>query len=758
MTPLGATRAPGLLERLMEVVRPEFRGEVFYPPRDSRVFVQGFCRIPSCGIALSFASRQLCQGHYQRWKAAGSPELKAWLAAEDIATQQRRTVATCAVRECNRSVKSQGLCNRHMSAWTRSGRPSLEGWVARTLYSRPRASAERDCEFPDCPLWTDGPGMPLCRSHYERWRYQGKITPLTDWFTLVENTRHPHVRLHDLSGQVRLEIQYGLQRRHALGSQHTAPRVVTKAVHWVRAAGVHSLLDWDDTEWKAFCRPKPANYDTLSLAFIKDTRFELHALMINADPWADQYPRDVWDLKHLGLNTSDVRHLRFGEITPPWLKDLVKRWCRWRLTRQINPSTVAIDLRGCTRLATYLATTLGQAAEPAALDRARIEAWLAVLQTEVPDPITRTAVIHSVGTFLKDAHRHDWQPDLPRNAFIYDDAPKRPSPKPRFIPEHIMRQMEAPTALAQFPSDDGRLIVEIVIACGLRLKDARTLPFECVVRDDDGHPYLAWLNRKMRDRPAFFPISEDLAAKIATQQQAVEERFSDGAPWLFPAIHSNIDGSKYASATRLQDQLELWLEQISLVDERGKPVRVTFHQFRHTLGTRLINSDVPQPVVQVLLDHMSPQMTAVYARLLDETKREHWLKAVKINAEGRPASIAADHPLADATWAKLSMVRAKVTLPNGYCGAPVQTDCEYANPCLDCKFFITTAEFLDQHRRQRNETSQMISDAENAGLRRVVEKNTRTLTKLTTIIDALESAEQGQIVVGGNVEDLDAAG
>jgi hypothetical protein len=104
------------------------------------------------------------------------------------------------------------------------------------------------------------------------------------------------------------------------------------------------------------------------------------------------------------------------------------------------------------------------------------------------------------------------------------------------------------------------------------------------------------------------------------------------------------------------------------------------------------------------------------------------------------------------------MVRAKVTLPNGYCGAPVQTDCEYANPCLDCKFFITTADLLDQHRRQRDQTSQMIADAEQAGLRRVVEKNTRTLAKLTTIIDALESAEQGQIVVGGRVEDLDATG
>jgi integrase len=754
----GPERAPGLLERLMEVVRPEFRGEVFYPPRDSLVFVQGTCRISACGIVLSFASRRLCQGHYQRWKKAGQPDLDAWAAAEEAATWQRRTVPACAVRGCERAAKSKGMCHRHAETWMRYGRPDVESWLTRTLYTRPRASSEQECAFPTCPRWTDGPDMALCRPHYERWRYQGRMTPLADWFALVENQRHPHVRLHNLGGQVRLEIQYGLQRRSALGYQHTAPRVVTKAVSWVRESGVHSLLDWDDSQWKAFCRPKPANYDTLSVAFIKDTRFELHALVIDADPWADQFPRQVWDLKHLGLNTAEVRHLRFGGIVQPWLTELVKRWCRWRLTRGLSPSTVAIDVRACTRLADYLARALGPQAEPGALTRTRIEGWLAWLATEVPDPITRTTVIHAVSAFLSDVHRHDWQPDLPRNAFIYDDTPKRPKPKPRFIPEHVMRQLETPAALARFPSLDGRMIVEIVMACGLRLKDARTLPFECVVRDNENNPYLAWLNRKMRDRPAFFPLADDLAGKIRTQQQAVLERFPAGSPWLFPAIHSNINGSKPASAKRLRTQLDRWLGQLSLLDELGRPVRVTFHQFRHTLGTRLINANVPQPVVQALLDHMSPEMTAVYARLHNQTLREHWEKAVKVNADGQPATIAADHPLADAAWAKLSMVRAKVTLPNGYCGAPVQTDCEYANPCLDCRFFITTADFLDQHCRQRDDTERMIADAEQAGLRRVVEKNTRTLTKLTTIITALESTQDGQIVAGGKVEDLDAAG
>lgn len=741
----------------MQTVTPQFRGEVFYPPGDSRVFVQGMCRIPSCGIALSFASRRLCQGHYQRWKKDGRQDIEQWAIGEDVATRDREIVAACSVGGCNRAAKSYGLCHRHAETWMRYGRPEMDGWLARTLYDPPRGSAESACEFPGCARWTDGPSQRLCRAHYERWRTGGRM-PLQEWFVHLERVRHPHVRLHGLGGQVRLEIGYGLQRRHELGHQTTAPRVVTRAVSWVRAAGVHSLLDWTDAEWKQFCRPKPGNYTTLALAFIRDTRFELRALLIAADPWADQYPRREWDLNHVGLNTDSVRHLRFGGIALSWLQELVKRWCRWRLSRGLNPSTVAINVRACTRLSEFLVHAHGPTAGATALTRAEIERWLADLQTKLPDPVTRSATIASISAFLKDVHRHGWAPDLPRNAFIYDDTPKRPHAKPRFIAEHIIRQLETPQALAQFPSTDGRLIVEILIACGLRLKDARTLPFDCIVRDAEHHPYLAWLNRKMADRPAFFPLSQELADKIVAQQRTVLERFPAGSPWLFPAIHSNIDGSRYVNGTRLRQQLEQWLAQLDLVDEHGRPIRVTFHQFRHTVGTRLINADVPQPVVQALLDHMSPDMTAIYARLRNDTLREHWLKAVKIDAAGNPAAIATDHPLAQASWAKLSMVRAKVTLPNGYCGAPVQTDCEYANPCLDCRFFITTTEFLDQHRRQREDTRRMISDAQVAGLQRVVEKNTRTLDKLDTIIGALESVDAGQIVAGGKVENLDAVG
>jgi hypothetical protein len=86
--------------------------------------------------------------------------------------------------------------------------------------------------------------------------------------------------------------------------------------------------------------------------------------------------------------------------------------------------------------------------------------------------------------------------------------------------------------------------------------------------------------------------------------------------------------------------------------------------------------------VQKILDHDSPLMTAHYARLSDKTVREHWERARKVNAEGRPVQISPDGPLGDAAWAKQQLSRATQALPNGYCQLPLVKTCPHANAPL----------------------------------------------------------------------------
>jgi len=178
-------------------------------------------------------------------------------------------------------------------------------------------------------------------------------------------------------------------------------------------------------------------------------------------------------------------------------------------------------------------------------------------------------------------------------------------------------------------------------------------------------------------------------------------------------------------------------------------VHLTPHQWRHTLGTRLINRDVPQHVVQKILDHDSPQMTAHYAKLSDKTVREHWERARKVGASGQPVQINPGGPLGDAAWTGQQLSRATQSLPNGYCQLPVVKTCPHANSCLTCPMFATTAEFLPQHHAQRQATLQIISAAEAAGHARVAEMNRQVAGNLDKIITALESEGQdGQEAAG----------
>ena len=750
---------PVLLERLMEVVRPEFRGDVFHPPADSPVFFYGICRVPACPIAVSAGALMLCSSHYQAWGRSPDREggIDGWIASVDV--KERTGLTACAVEGCNRSRKTPAGCSRHHKAWDAAGRPDIDGWLEGHSYRPPRGNdrPETTCEGPGCDRWTEGPSRRLCRGHDEKWRRAGR-GDLDTWLAELVHGENPRLRLDNLPRQLRLELQFGLQCRHDEAVKLAPIRALTAAVRLAAESGVESLLDLTTAEWNIrLGGDRLRSFNSMARCFLIDTRFRLEALLIEHDPWADQYPRDRWDLRLLGLRNGQVRHLDFGPIPQLWLRDLARRWCRWQLSRGLSPSTVTGQLAACRKLAGYLESACPDAA-PEDLTRMRVEAWLAVVSAALPAP-TRAAAVCGVRCFLNDVHRHGWEPRLPAGALVFgDDLPTVKHGKPRWIEEQVMRQLEAPVALARFPTVDGGVLVRILIECGLRLKDARTLPFDCVTRDDADAPYLAWLNRKMADRPAFFPISEDLAVTITGQQTRVSERFPAGCRWLFPARSANLDGSKHLGDAGFRGQLDVWFERIELRDARGDPVRVTAHQFRHTLGTRLINRDVPQHVVQQLLDHMSPEMTAVYARLHDKTVRRHWEQATRLNADGEAVAVDRDHPLADAQWTKTRLGRAKVTLPNGYCGAPVQTDCEYANPCLDCGFFLTTVEFLPLHRRQRDDTEMMVVEAREQGLVRIVERNTRTLARLDHLIGRLEQVDTDQIDSDDVCGQADAAG
>ena len=122
----------------------------------------------------------------------------------------------------------------------------------------------------------------------------------------------------------------------------------------------------------------------------------------------------------------------------------------------------------------------------------------------------------------------------------------------------------------------------------------------------------------------------------------------------------------------------------------------------------------------------------------DQTVRRHWQEATKVNTKGERVSIDPEGPLAQAHWAKTRYGMATQTLPNGYCGPPLQRSCPHSNACLTCLVFLTGPEFLSELREQQPRTLTLIDVSERGGRARMVEMNQQVLTNLNRMISEIE--------------------
>ena len=322
-----------------------------------------------------------------------------------------------------------------------------------------------------------------------------------------------------------------------------------------------------------------------------------------------------------------------------------------------------------------------------------------------------------IRVFFDACHRHGWLPGLAASATIYvEELPFHHDEIARFIPEFVMAQLESDEALAKIPHTTTRNLVVVIIETGLRGGDACNLPFNPVLTDSSGWPCLRFEATKVRAEQ-LIPLSAKAAAAIGAQQDHVRQHWPAGSPWLFPGMAGNDDGSKPYSHPTFTQQLGAWQRVIGLRDQAGQPVTVTGHQFRHTLGTRLINSGVPQHVVQKLLGHASPHMTGHYAKVHDATIREAFdrYQSQRVNITGERIGYDPGAPTASAEWVKHNLNRVRDSLPNGYCGRPAQQDCPHPNACLTCPDFQTTPVFLEIHRRQAATNRRLIAQADANG-------------------------------------------
>ena len=129
--------------------------------------------------------------------------------------------------------------------------------------------------------------------------------------------------------------------------------------------------------------------------------------LVEEDGWAAEYPRDVWQLRRLGFPGG--RTVRFTGIAQPWLRELAKRWVRWRLSSGLGPEAAAArPALAITRFSAFLTTN--QVTDAAGVNRLLLERYLADLHTEFAGRNQHSVHIGQLSLFLTAVRRHRWEP------------------------------------------------------------------------------------------------------------------------------------------------------------------------------------------------------------------------------------------------------------------------------------------------------------------------------------------------------------
>lgn len=459
---------------------------------------------------------------------------------------------------------------------------------------------------------------------------------------------------------------------------------------------------------------------------------QVFLILVKAYDDRPEQEKDVWDVRQMAIPVSlslSDKTLNFSSIRQIWLRKAAKAYLQYCLSIY-SYGTCRTRLQSVTCFSEFLFRENPKAAARA-ITRKLLLKYLTYLPSRF-NVATRKNIVINTRTFLEMAARERWLP-LGSERMIYDEeVPQPPKPQPRYIPSAVLDQLNKHLGNMKAPWME---IVLILQECGMRLSELLALPADCLTQDARGTFFLRFMQGKMK-REHTIPVSQEIARVIQEQRQIVRDS-QPSSTFLFP----NPRGKVFKQSTFTQ-RINYLAYKHEIRDANGKLFRFQSHQFRHTVGTRMINLGVPHHFIQRYLGHLGPEMTSRYAHIHDATMKEKlsdYLQGTLVDVTGKTVAESGPLDTGDLQWFTRNVLAQALT--NGYCAIPIIAGpCPHPNACLNCAHFRTDITFLDVHKTELRETERVIAKATANGWVRQVEMNERKRNNLVNIITSLERA------------------
>jgi len=466
----------------------------------------------------------------------------------------------------------------------------------------------------------------------------------------------------------------------------------------------------------------------------------IYQLIANAYDNRSEYEKDVWDLRKMGFHPSQTKaqyKLDFASIHQPWLYEAAKRYFRYWISVR-DTGTPQNRLTALSKFSSFLHTQY-PTLEPHQINRSVILDYIAYLSTTGLAVGTRNNRLVVLRVFLETCAREGWA-SVPDKMLIYDDdLPKWKWSAPRFIPQDVLDQLFAHLLGENVPVYLRRMIL-ILSECGMRADELLNLTLDCLDQDAEGDFWIKFRIFKIK-KDHRLPITRELAAEIQEQQQEIKKIWGNEINVLFPTSK----GKPFSQCSVRRNLNEIGYKN-KIEDSTGKLWRFSLHQFRHTLGTQMINHGASQYDVQKTLGHESSAMTHVYAHMFDSTQKrafENFQKArgPLINIKGEMINLNPAVDSAERQMLKHQIGEKRLALHDGHCTLPlVKGPCPKFNACYQCTWFVTERKFLPLHTTRMEEVNADLAKARANGWVRHIEKLEKDQESLEIIIRTLEQS------------------
>ena len=493
---------------------------------------------------------------------------------------------------------------------------------------------------------------------------------------------------------------------------------------------------------------------------------QLYSIIGDAYDDRPEVEKDIWDLRKMNvlLNpTLSPPKLNFTSITQPWLREIAKEFMKYNVAVHTQGDCSA-KLNALTAFSRFLAQENTEVARAAQIDRALMLRYLSYLRDSGKAAAWRRCCLSNLRVVLETCAHRLHTSELTKERVIFDDDyPQPPEALPRDIPEEVLHQLQE--HLDALPTDILRMVT-VLLECGLRLMEVCTLPLDCLICDDKHEWYLQCYQAKSKKEHIIPLVDEVVIGAIQAQQQEIRAHWGERSPYLFPSRQSiHRPTPRPFQQTTFCELLNEWAVKSEIKDRNGVLWRFQSHQFRHTVGMRLINDDVSLETISRLFGHNSLTMTQRYARKRKETLRKELervhRKRKTVDYQGKV--VQGDSRANDPEAQLLRKGVRGQTLPVGGCGRLVVLGgCPHANSCVTCTFWLTSTDDLPALRSFYERAVRLRKLAAERGNAVVLQQQDRIIPLLALRIKSLEAPEtEGTVSVDDLLlqlrEDLDAA-